>query len=100
MDLTTFRNLPLAEVARLVRGAGPQVMVFPINGTRRWYMLEHLSDPTQRPETWYDHYVEVAARGHVDVFRMVFEHGVDTLLAPIFGSELLARGQGYLQMAL
>ena len=41
MDAATFHTLPRPEVARLVRAAGPKVCVFPINGTRRWFMLEH-----------------------------------------------------------
>ena len=40
MELESFLQLPLEEAARLVRADGPKVAVFPINGTRRWFMLE------------------------------------------------------------
>ena len=41
MDIETFQSMPTTEVANLVREAGPKVCVFPINGTRRWFVLEH-----------------------------------------------------------
>ena len=40
LSLNEFLGLPTEEVARLVHAAGSKVCVFPINGTRRWYLLE------------------------------------------------------------
>jgi len=37
----SFLQLPTDEVAALVRATGRKVCVFPVNGTRRWFMLEH-----------------------------------------------------------
>lgn len=94
IDLDTFLKLPTEEVASLVRAAGPQVCVFPINGTRRWFMLEHgteiKGDPIQA-------YMNITGKKHIDLYQLCFEHGLDTLLTPIFGSELLARGDEYIQ---
>jgi len=41
ITLDSFLNLPKPEIAKLVRESGNQVCVFPINGTRRWFALEH-----------------------------------------------------------
>lgn len=96
MDVAEFQDLPIAEVARLVRAAGPKVCVFPINGTRRWFMLEHL--PEQEKD-FMAAYLDVSGRRHIELYRLLFDHGLDTLLTPIFGPDLLERGEGYMQMA-
>jgi hypothetical protein len=100
MDIDTFRNLSTVEVADLVRAAGPKVVVFPINGTRRWYMLEHAPSATADLTAAYRDFFEVMARSYVDIFQMLFAHGVDTVLSPLFGSSLLGRGEDYVQMAV
>lgn len=96
MDRETFQDLPLAELARIVRATGPKVCVFPINGTRRWFMMEY---PLVREEDMTSVYLDVAAKRHVELYRLFFEHGVDTLLTPIFGPDLMARGEAYTRMA-
>ncbi len=91
-----FLQLPAGEVANLVRAAGAQVCVFPINGTRRWFRLEHANDANRSLE----HYVEVAARTYIRLFAMLFEHGIDTILSPAYGDELLTRGEEYMRATL
>ncbi len=95
MDAETFRNLPTDNVARLVRQAGDKVVVFPINGTRRWFLLEHAPSPEV---DWLATYIEVAGRRHVELYRLFFDHGVHTLVTPIFGPDLLERGGGYMRV--
>lgn len=94
IERETFLKLPTNEIAELVRAAGPQVCVFPINGTRRWFILEHgrekMEDPAQA-------YIDIASRKHIEIFKMCFDYGLDTLLTPIFGSELVVRGDEYMQ---
>jgi tuberculosinol/isotuberculosinol synthase len=97
MDRQAFQNLPVSEVARFMRADGPKVCVFPINGTRRWFMLEHAVPPEH---DYAAVYCDVAAERHIELYRLFFEHGVDTLLAPIFGPDLLARGEAYSKMAM
>ncbi len=112
MDPDAFRQLPVEEVARLVRAAGPQVCVFPINGTRRWFLLEHLLDHPDQPKdhadqisemddpaNLWERYLEISGQGHIDLYKMIFAHGVDTLLSPEFGSELFSRGNDYIRLA-
>lgn len=96
MNAEEFRHLPAEEIARLVRKAGPKVCVFPINGTRRWFMLEHPPGPDEDPLVTY---LDVTGRRHIELYQMFFDHGVDTLLTPVFGPDLLERGQDYMHLA-
>lgn len=96
MDLETFQSLPAAEVARRVRAAGGKVCAFPINGTRRWFMLEH---QLRGDEDFALTYYEAVGRRHIELYRLLFDHGIDTLLTPVFGPDLAARGDGYMRMA-
>ncbi|NLX11313.1 MAG: diterpene synthase [Chloroflexi bacterium] len=96
MDADTFRKLPQDELARWVRANGPQVCVFPINGTRRWFMLEHALNGGDDPLAAYLGAVE---QRHIDLYRLFFDHGVHTLLTPAFGPDLLERGDDYLNLS-
>lgn len=91
MEIETFQDLPVEEVARLVRANGPKVCVFPINGTRRWFLLE--------AEGRQD-YMDLTASRHIEIYRMLFAHGLDTLLAPMFGPDLMERGPEYVELAV
>jgi adenosine tuberculosinyltransferase len=92
MDIETFQQLPVTEVARIVRAAGPKVCGFPANGTRRWFVLEHPELAAMRS---VDAYLQAAGQRHLDIWQLFFEHGVDTLLAPVFGSAVAARDEAY-----
>jgi tuberculosinol/isotuberculosinol synthase len=96
IDRETFLKMPTPEVAKLVRAAGPQVCVFPINGTRRWFMLEHEHKVDSNSGQIY---VDIIAKRHIEIYQFCFSHGLDTLLTPIFGGELLERGSEYIQIA-
>jgi hypothetical protein len=71
--------------------------VFPINGTRRWFMLEHAEEATADPGGTY---LRITWQRQIEMYRMFFEHGVDTLLTPIFGPDLLSRGDEYAQIVM
>ena len=92
MDIQTFQQLPVGEVARLVRGTGSKVCVFPINGTRRWFMLEY---PEQASRNFVDAYLKIGGQRHLELYQLFFDHGIDTLLTPIFGPDILERGADY-----
>jgi tuberculosinol/isotuberculosinol synthase len=88
-SLEEFQRLPTEEVAQLVREAGPRVCVFPVNGTRRWFMLEHGSEAEKgNPEAFLNQMVET----HIALYKLCFDHGIDTLVTPIFGLDILERG--------
>jgi adenosine tuberculosinyltransferase len=90
----TFLQLPANEIARTLRGLGGRVICFPINGTRRWFALEH-GDQTQG--NYLAEYMRVSGLRHIAIYKMLFDHGLDTILAPMFGSELLDRGEDYVE---
>ncbi|MBN2386283.1 MAG: hypothetical protein JXB85_04630 [Anaerolineales bacterium] len=89
--LQDFLSLPTEEVAHLVRQAGPQVCVFPINGTRRWFVLEKAAGLGAAD------YMDAASEAYIRLFGLCFAHGIDTLLSPLFGGELMGRGEEYTQ---
>lgn len=97
IDLQTFENLPPADCAQLVETHGPLVVTFPINGTRRWYLLKVLAGEIDAQN---DSYLQVMEQQHIALYQLFFEHGVHTLLTPIFGPDLLKRGVDYIQMAI
>jgi len=87
-----FLQLPTDEVSNLVQATGHKVCVFPVNGTRRWFMLEH-GDEIR--DDFFETYMDRSIKNHVDLCSMLFEHGVETILAPVFGRELMHRGDEY-----
>jgi hypothetical protein len=89
-----FLQLPREEVAELVKATGQKVCVFPVNGTRRWFMLEHAE---KIGNDFFEAYMDTSIKNHVELCAMLFEHGVDTILAPVFGRELMTRGDEYTQ---
>ena len=92
IPLEGFLQLPNAEVAALVRATGQKVCVFPVNGTRRWFMLEHAD---KIGDDFLAGYMDESIKNHVQLCSMLFDHGIDTILAPVFGRELMRRGDEY-----
>jgi len=95
MDITTFRNLPTQKIAQQVRESGTQVCVFPVKGTRRWFMLEQ---PTPSNENYAVAYLKAVFKRHIAVYKLFFDHGIETLLTPSFDLPLMQRGDAYMQM--
>jgi tuberculosinol/isotuberculosinol synthase len=95
VDAEEFQNLPTTEVARLAHAAGPKVCVFPINGTRRWFILEHPPQPGEDPALAYQ---DIVGQRYIELYRLLFDHGLDTILNPVFGGELLELGEDYAKM--
>ena len=95
MDREKFLNLPSEEVAKIVRASGSKICVFPFNGTRRWFLLEygHNFDGNAA-----ENYVELTTHGYINTYNIVFNNGIDTIVAPVFGSEILRnRGEEYMR---
>jgi adenosine tuberculosinyltransferase len=89
-----FLKLPTEEVAALVKATGQKVVVFPVNGTRRWFMLEH---GDKVGNDFFEAYMDTSIKNHVALCAMLFDHGIHTILAPVFGRELMRRGDEYTQ---
>jgi tuberculosinol/isotuberculosinol synthase len=87
-----FLQLNIEDIAARVKATGHKVCVFPVNGTRRWFMLEHAD---KIKTDFFEAYMEESIKNHVDLCEMLFKHGVETILAPVFGRELMRRGDEY-----
>ncbi|MEW6403817.1 MAG: diterpene synthase [Chloroflexota bacterium] len=94
ISLEEFQQLSAAQVAQLIRSHGAQVCVFPFNGTRRWFLLEHGSQKLEDPAKAY---IDLTGKRYIAMYRMLFDHGLDTVLAPVFGGDILGRGDEYMQ---
>ena len=94
MDRDKFLNLPADEVAKLVRASGSKVVVFPINGTRRWFILEFGDQEFDDPIVAY---MDIAMQRHIQLYKLFFDHGIDTLITPVIGPEILATRDEYMK---
>jgi tuberculosinol/isotuberculosinol synthase len=89
-----FLQLPTEEVSELVQARGQKVCVFPVNGTRRWFLLEHAE---KIKDDFFEAYMNISIKNHTELCAMLFDHGLEILLAPVFGRELMNRGDEYTQ---
>ena len=85
-SLAEFVSWPTDKIAGYVRENNLRVGVLAINGTRRWFRLEH-SDESINSEAFLNAMIDVNIR----LCRLLYDHGVDTVVLPVFGPELLAR---------
>jgi hypothetical protein len=95
MNRSTFVNLAPQEIAGLVRATGSTVCVFALNGTRRWFMLEH----AQPDEDFAAAYLAAITKRYIEIAKIIFDHGIDTLLMPALSPYLMARGSSYTHLA-
>jgi len=94
MTFEDFLQLSSQEVAALVRESGPHVVVFPINGTRRWFILEHGGQSCDDP---LEAYIDKVGRQTIEWNRLIFDHGIHTLLIPVLGHEMLETREHYME---
>lgn len=94
ITLEDFLQLPTNEVSRLVQANGSKAVVFPINGTRRWFMLEH---GAQRFDDPIAAYTDIVIKKHIELYKLFFDHGVETLITPVIGSEVLETRDDYME---
>lgn len=92
ISLEQFLQLPTGEIAARVKVNGQKVCVFPVNGTRRWFLLEHAE---KIGDDFLKAYMDESIKNHVHLCAMLFDHGIDTILAPVFGRDLMRRGDEY-----
>jgi hypothetical protein len=90
VDLPAWLNLDDAEVARIVAQKATTAVVY-LNGTRRWFLSQN--------KAWAD-YGKVTGMAHRALCQMMYDHGLQTLIQPLMGYDLLDRGPQYIQMAV
>lgn len=93
-SLEEFLNLATKEVAKAVQAKGSKAIVFPFNGTRRWFLLEHGRADHENPAQAY---VDITAQAYIATYKLLFDYGLDTVLAPVFGGEIFNRGEEYMR---
>ncbi len=62
-----------------------------LNGTRRWFLSQS--------NNWAD-YARTTGAAHRQLCDLFYAHGIQTLIQPLVGYDLLSRGHDYLQMAV
>lgn len=92
MTLDDFMQLDRHEVAKLVNARKSSVCAFPINGTRRWFKLKH---PDAYASGSPNDFLDITWREHIRIYKLLFEHGIGAILAPITGPDILARDAAY-----
>ena len=94
VSLQEFLELSTQEVSKIVKENGSKVVVFPINGTRRWFMLEHGNKKFDDPIAAY---TDIVIKKHIELYKLFFDHGVETLITPVIGSEVLETRDDYME---
>jgi adenosine tuberculosinyltransferase len=94
IELEQFLELPTPDVAQLVKASGAKVVVFPINGTRRWFMLEYGKQKFDDPLAAY---TDIVIKRHIELYKLFFDHGIETLVTPVIGAEVLATRDDYME---
>jgi tuberculosinol/isotuberculosinol synthase len=97
MRLDEFISFTESEMLAHTQEFGPKVCVCPINGTRRWFTLEHAGTNYEDAESGY---LDTVTKAYIQFFTLFYEHGIQTLLIPSFGPDLLERGEEYVRMAV
>lgn len=92
MKIETFLNLQAEDIAAVVREKGPRVVVCPINGTRRWFMLE------SRKHGFHGDFLDTILARYLSLFELFFSHGITNLLTPVLGPDIVQRGSTYTRM--
>jgi tuberculosinol/isotuberculosinol synthase len=94
LEREKFFALPTDELAKIVRADRAKTCVFPTNGTRRWFLLKYGRDPD---EDAAQKYLEMSIQSYIDTYKLVFDHGIDNIVAPVFGGEIFNRGEKYMR---
>jgi tuberculosinol/isotuberculosinol synthase len=58
-------------------------------------MLEH---GHELHENMAKKYAELTGQAYIDAYKLVFDHGFDNIVAPVFGSETVKRGEEYMSI--
>jgi hypothetical protein len=88
--LSEWLHLSDQEVARIVVRRVSTAVVY-LNGTRRWFLSRH--------KNWAE-YSKEAGQAQRKLSQLFYDHGIQTLIQPLLGYDLLGRGDDYIGMAV
>jgi hypothetical protein len=88
--LSNWLTLDNQEIARIVAAKASIAVVY-INGTRRWFLTQS--------KDWAD-YPKIIGEAQRALSQLFFDHGVQTLIKPIVGHDVLKRAPEYQQAAI
>jgi hypothetical protein len=77
-------------IANIVAQRVTTVAIY-LNGTRRWFLSQN--------KNW-DEYAKATSMAHRQLCQLFYDHGIQTLIQPLIGYDLLERGYDYLKMAV
>lgn len=89
MEFNDFLQLDRDRVASMVRRRGLRVAVCPVNGTRRWFALEYGGKAS---------FLDVILAKYLELIGLFFDLGIEFLLTPILGPDIMERGSAYADM--
>lgn len=89
-SLREWLRLDDQHLAGIVRQNISTAALF-INGTRRWFMSQNID--------WAD-YPRITGDAQRRVSQLFYDHGLQTLIQPVLGYDLIDRGPEYLELAI
>lgn len=91
--LKKFLVMDTKDIASLVNDeAGSQVCVFVVNGTRRWFTLTQDKDISTNN---YEDYKNTLRNEYIRLYKLCFDHGINTILTPVVREALQNRDEIY-----
>ena len=95
--LDEWLAMPQAEIAQQVRANHIAVM-FSIDGSRRHYLLAQ--PPENRRISDFGGYAQHNTLAYVQVYELLFAHGIETILTPTLYPPNFVRSERYLQQSV
>jgi hypothetical protein len=94
LNQEAFLKLPAREVCRMVdRNERPHTGIFIADGNRRLVMTH--TGLTPEDDGFYSAYPDLVTESFKHNLEVFFQHGLHTLLFPLFGPSLLTRTEAY-----
>ncbi len=88
--LSEWLQLDNQIIANIVTERVSTAVVY-LNGTRRWFLSQS--------DNWAD-YAKLTGIAHRQLCQLFYNHGIQTLIQPLMGYDLLDRGDDYMRMAI
>ncbi|MBI1879655.1 MAG: hypothetical protein HYR94_15780 [Chloroflexi bacterium] len=88
--LSEWLQLDDQAISSIVAQRASTAVIY-LNGTRRWFLSQN--------KDWAD-YAKTTGLAHRQLCQLLYDHGLQTLIQPLLGYDLLERGHDYLKMAV